>query len=62
MNELYSKLNDDTKDIYSYLNQMVNDMNNLFIEINRYIDFISNINFLLLFNNFNILFIFLLLS
>lgn len=36
MNELYSNLNNDTKSIYNYLNDMVNDMNDLLMKISEY--------------------------
>ncbi len=36
MNELYEKLDNNTHDIYSYLNEMVSDMNILLNEISRY--------------------------
>ena len=36
MNDIYSKLNNETKDIYSYINEMVNNMEILLDEINNY--------------------------
>lgn len=36
MNDIYSKLNSDTKDIYTYINNMVNNMEILYDEIDRY--------------------------
>ena len=36
MNELYYKLNDDKKEIYTYLNEMVNDMESLLNDISKY--------------------------
>ncbi|MGN1358479.1 MAG: SGNH/GDSL hydrolase family protein [Bacilli bacterium] len=36
MNDIYSKLNDNTKDIYTYSNDMINNMELLLNEINRY--------------------------
>ena len=36
MNDIYSKLNNDTKDIYKYINNMVNNMEILLDEINQY--------------------------
>lgn len=36
MNDIYSKLNNDSKEIYTYINNMVNNMNILLQEINKY--------------------------
>lgn len=36
MNDIYSKLNSDTKDIYTYINNMINNMEILYDEIDRY--------------------------
>ena len=36
MNDIYYKLNNDTKDIYTYINDMVNNMEILLSEIDRY--------------------------
>ena len=36
MNDIYYKLNDNTKDIYTYINNMVNNMELLLKEINKY--------------------------
>ena len=36
MNDIYSKLNDNTKNIYTYINNMVQDMELLFDKINKY--------------------------
>lgn len=36
MNDIYYKLNDDTKNIYTYINDMVNNMEILLEEINKY--------------------------
>ena len=36
MNDIYYKLNDNTKDIYTYINNMVNNMELILDEINRY--------------------------
>ena len=36
MNDIYSKLNDNTKDIYTYINNMVNNMDSLLSQMNRY--------------------------
>ena len=36
MNDIYSKLNNDKKDIYTYMNNMVNNLEILLNEINRY--------------------------
>ena len=36
MNDIYYKLNNDTKDIYTYMNNMVNNMEILLEEINKY--------------------------
>lgn len=36
MNDIYYKLNSDTKSIYTYINDMVNNMEKLYDEINRY--------------------------
>ena len=36
MNDIYYKLNDDTKNIYTYMNDMVNNMEVLLDEINKY--------------------------
>ena len=36
MNDIYYKLNDDTKNIYTYMNDMVNNMEILLEEINKY--------------------------
>jgi len=36
MNDIYYKLNSDTKSIYTYINDMVNNMEILYDEINRY--------------------------
>ena len=36
MNDIYYKINDDTKNIYTYMNDMVNNMEILLEEINKY--------------------------
>lgn len=36
MNDIYYKLNDNTKNIYTYINNMINDLELLYEEINRY--------------------------
>ncbi len=36
MNDIYYKLNDNTKNIYTYINNMINNMEELLKEINRY--------------------------
>ena len=36
MNDIYYKLNDNTKNIYTYMNDMVNNMEILLNEINKY--------------------------
>ena len=36
MNDIYYKLNDNTKNIYTYINDMINNMEEILTEINKY--------------------------